>query len=340
MNKIRIGVVCPSEIAFRRFLPALQKIREFSYVGVAYADKSEWMGITPTEQMMEVEREKAQKFADRYGGQVFKGYAALLESDVIDAIYIPLPPALHYRWAKKALECGKHTFVEKPSTTSLADTTALVELARKKRLALHENYMFQYHSQIMWIQEKLRDGVIGDIRLIRLGFGFPKRAQGDFRYNKQLGGGALLDCGGYTIRLASMLLGDTAKITAAVLNYVEDCEVDMFGSAMLQNEQGVTAQLAFGMDNSYKCELELWGSKGRIVAPRIFTAPDGFISTVEIKNSKDIVEEYQIEPDDSFAKSIAVFLQAISFGKTREQVNLAIIRQSKFINSFQEMAKL
>ena len=44
MKNIRIGIICPSEIAFRRFLPSLQKEDGFTYMGVAVADPSEWDG--------------------------------------------------------------------------------------------------------------------------------------------------------------------------------------------------------------------------------------------------------------------------------------------------------
>ena len=46
------------------------------------------------------------------------------------------------------------------------------------------------------------------------------------------------------------------------LNGVDGFEVDVYGSAALVNDAGVTAQVAFGMDNGYKCELEVWGNKG------------------------------------------------------------------------------
>ena len=43
-DMIRIGIICPSEIAFRRFMPAIQKETRMQYVGVAYATAEEWFG--------------------------------------------------------------------------------------------------------------------------------------------------------------------------------------------------------------------------------------------------------------------------------------------------------
>ena len=221
---MKIGILGTSEIAFRRFLPALAQSGDFTYTGVA--------SRTP---------EKAKLF-QQYGGEVYDGYDALLADESIEAVYVPLPPALHYEWGKKALEAGKHLFLEKPSTTSAKDTKALLDMAVEKGLAVHENYMFQYHAQLKALKEIEQSGRIGEVRLYRMAFGFPKRAANDFRYDKALGGGALLDCGGYTLRLASLLLGDTAKVVYSKLNYADEFDVDLYGSAALVNDVGITAQ--------------------------------------------------------------------------------------------------
>ena len=127
MIMIKIGIICSSEIAFRRFLPSLQKATGFEYVGVAIANKEEFVGAT--DEVLAKERQKAQTFVDNYGGKIFEGYGNLIGSEEVDAIYLPLPPALHFKWTKQALLNGKHVLVEKPSTTSLADTQELVSIA-------------------------------------------------------------------------------------------------------------------------------------------------------------------------------------------------------------------
>ena len=277
---IHIGIICPSEIAFRRFMPALKQCAEMEYMGVAVASEKEWMesGTGQTDkvhvgQILESELEKAKNFQNTYGGDIYMGYERMLSDENIDAVYIPLPPALHYMYGKKALEYGKHIFMEKPFTSELKCTEEIFELERHAVKAVHENYMLMYHSQLQEIDKILKEGILGDIRLYRLAFGFPERGKNDFRYNRKLGGGALLDCGGYTLKLADYLLGgEKTKIVASSLHYSDKYEVDIGGTATLQSPVGI-AQLAFGMDNAYKCELEIWGSKGVLRNERIFTAP-------------------------------------------------------------------
>ena len=341
----RIGIICPSEIAFRRFLPALKQVKDFTFACIGVASAEEWYGKgvsydTEAEKTrIEKEKAKAQTFLDAWGGgKIIEGYKNLISSDEIDAVYLPLPPALHFKWAKLALEHGKHVFVEKPSTTDVADTNALIELAKAKNLALHENYMFVYHDQLKALNDVVASGEIGEVRLYRISFGFPRRAQNDFRYNKALGGGALIDAGGYTIKYASYLLGESARLTTAQLNYLDEFEVDMYGSATMVNDKGVTAQLAFGMDNDYKCEIEIWGSKGTITSNRILTAPAGFEPEYTIKKNQDY-ETRKLPVDDAFRKSIELFGQCIEDEETRKKEYVLIGTESRLLTEFKKMAE-
>ncbi|MDD3944492.1 MAG: Gfo/Idh/MocA family oxidoreductase [Bacteroidales bacterium] len=341
---IRIGIICPSEIAFRRFLPALKLVKDFNFAAIGIACAEEWYGkgkeYDKEAEKARLDREttKAQEFIDAWGGgEIIEGYQNLVYSEEIDAVYLPLPPALHYKWAKIALERGNHVFVEKPSTTDAADTNDLIELARMRGLALYENYMFIYHDQLKALNDVVASGEIGDIRLYRISFGFPRRAQNDFRYNKALGGGALIDAGGYTIKYASYLLGPTAKLTTAHLNYLDEFDVDMYGSATMVNNKGVTAQLAFGMDNDYKCEIEIWGSKGTMTSNRILTAPAGFEPEYTIKKNQEF-EYHKLPVDDAFKKSIERFRDCIENPEIQEDEYRLVGIEAKLMTDFKKLA--
>ena len=335
MKKIRIGIISPSNIAFNRFLPSLQKADSFQDMGVAAANQEEWFG-EPSPELLKAEEEKAEGFQEKYGGQIFSGYRSLLENPDIDAVYLPLPPALHYEWAMRALQSGKHVLVEKPSTTRFSDTQALVEEAQRRNLALHENYMFQYHSQIRTIREMIASGELGEIRAYRLSFGFPHRAATDFRYSKAMGGGALLDCGGYPVKLAALLLGDSARLVQSRLNYVPGCEVDLFGTAVMENEDGICAQISFGMDNAYQCQLEVWGSKITLIAPRVFTAGADVSPQLILRSSRD-EKTVVLEKDDQFLHSIEQFEASIRNPDSRKQDMEGMRKQAGYIEAIREM---
>ena len=94
-------------------MPALQKIDTIEYYGIAIANEKEWFGKKSKYNdlnVLENEYKKAKNFQDLYGGKIFNSYNELIIDKEVDAIYIPLPPALHYKWAKLALENNKHVF--------------------------------------------------------------------------------------------------------------------------------------------------------------------------------------------------------------------------------------
>lgn len=344
MANIRIGVICPSEIAFRRFLPSLQKVKGVEFVGVAIASPTEWFGdlseVRNSDITIQQEREleKAKTFVNSFGGKIYNSYTEICTSAEVDAIYLPLPPALHYQWAKLALVNNKHALVEKPFTINFGDTEELISLAKTNKLAIHEDYMFVYHNQIQAVNDIIASGEIGKVRHYRIQFGFPRRAANDFRYNKLLGGGALLDAGGYTIKYARTLLGETARLTTASAKYEDEWEIDIFGSATMINDEGVVAQLSFGMDNNYKCMVEAWGSEGTLTTGRILTAPDGFEPDVIIRKGNDD-QIYKLPSDEAFVKSIQVFVDCINCADVREDNYKIIECQANFIEEFLEITK-
>lgn len=314
---MKIGILGCADIAFRRFLPALRKCPGVEYAGVA--------SRTPS---------RAAPFQAAYGGRIFDSYEALLEAPEIDAVYLPLPPALHGPWGQQALEHGKHILMEKPFSVSSDQTEQLLNLAAEKGLAVHENYMFLYHSQLAWIKEQIRSGVIGELRLIRAAFCFPFRGQQDFRYDRQLGGGALLDCGGYPVCVAGDLLGPTTRVVSARLHSGRGLSVDLYGSATLENEDGLTAQIAFGMDNQYRCELEVLGSTASVAADRIFTAPPDLTPPVRILGA-DGAKALSLPADDAFLNSISYFLSLTQSEQARSAHYEAIRKQSTLIHDIQ-----
>lgn len=343
MTLVRVGIICPSEIAYRRFMPAILSLKkDIIYVGLAIPCSKEIFLESPNQEkidrVLNQEKEKAQLFIDNYGGKLFYSYESIVSSNEIDAIYIPLPPALHFKWAKKALEYGKHVLVEKPSTISENDSLELIRVANSKHLAIHENYMFVFHNQLKAIEDFVESGEIGEVRLYRISFGFPKRQTGDFRYIKSLGGGALIDAGGYTLKYASMILGKSTKILYSMMNHTSEYDVDLYGSGALCNDAGDVVQISFGMDNEYKCELEVWGSKGILLTGRVLTAPVGFAPKMIIKQG-DSVREIELPSDDAFKKSIQYFIDCIINEKVRKKNYQSIAWQAKLFNEFIDKSK-
>lgn len=339
---MRIAVLCPSDIAFRRFMPSLMKVGHLSYAGIGISVPAERYGdLLPDPQevdaMVARQKKKAGQFGAAYGGRQYEGFRDVLDDPDVDAVYIPLPPAFHFKWAREALLRGKHVLLEKPAVLSGHEAEILVDLARNAGLAIHENYMFLFHQQIQDIERRITAGDIGEVRLYRMSFGFPRRPSDDFRYRRDCGGGALMDAGGYTIRCAARFLGPSIRVADAHLNWTDEFDVDLYGAGTCVNDRGLTAQLAFGMDQDYRCELEVWGSKGTIKAERVFTAPAGFAPAAFIKRNNE-TEKISLPADDAFQKSILYFVRCTEDPDTREESFASILLQSRLVDEFKRLS--
>lgn len=89
-------------------------------------------------------------------------YEELLRSD-IDALVIATPVESHYQLAKKALEAGKHIWVEKPFTATSQQAEGLLELADKKNLRIFVDHTFIYTGAVRKMKEIVGKGELGKI---------------------------------------------------------------------------------------------------------------------------------------------------------------------------------
>ena len=87
----------------------------------------------------------------------------IFENDEIDAVTIATPVGTHFNLARKALEAGKHAFVEKPMATSVEESETLVELAEQNNLTLMVGHTFIYTPAVRYMRKLIREGTLGQI---------------------------------------------------------------------------------------------------------------------------------------------------------------------------------
>ncbi|MFD3875960.1 Gfo/Idh/MocA family protein [Streptomyces sp. NPDC058623] len=320
MDPVRIGVIGCADIARRRMLPALRAASGIELVAVAARDAA-----------------RARETAVEAGCEAVTGYGALLARPDIDAVYVPLPAALHAEWVEAALRAGKHVLAEKPLTTDLATTRRLLDLAGSAALVLRENVMFVHHSQHAAVRSLVNGGAIGEPRSFRAEFTIPRLPDTDIRYDAALGGGALWDTGVYPVRAALHFLGDRLTTEGAVLvGGVPGRAVDTAGTALLRTPDGVTAQLSFGLDHGYRSAYEITGSRGRLTVDRAFTPPAAHPPTIRLERPTG-VEEIALAPDDQVLRSVAAFVTDIRVGARPEPV---LLRQAELLDAIRRCARV
>jgi dTDP-3,4-didehydro-2,6-dideoxy-alpha-D-glucose 3-reductase len=295
-DPVRIGVLGCSAFAVRRMLPAFEAAADTAVVAVASRDLR-----------------KAVPLAQRYGCDAVDGYEALLSRPDVDAVYLPLPAALHAEWVGRAMRAGKHVLAEKPLTTSVSTTKQLLREAEDRGLALEENVLFVHHPQHDFAADLFASGAIGELRSFSATFTVPRLRDDDIRHDEALGGGALLDMGVYPVRAALHLLGGPLELIGSALEG-ESATVDISGAALLRGPNGVLVHVEFGMDHEYRAEYELRGSGGRILVDRAFTPPADWRPVVRLTRHGR-TEDIELDPYDQVVAAIGAFAAAVRKGR-------------------------
>jgi predicted dehydrogenase len=179
----RWGVLSTAKIGREQLIPAIQDADNGVLTAIASRDLA-----------------KAQALIDRFGAPLaFASYDALLASDAIDGVYIPLPTSQHVEWAIKAADAGKHVLVEKPLALDANDIAAVIAARDRNKVLVCEAFMVVYHPQWIKVRELLRDGAIGRLRHVQGAFTYFNTDPTNMRNIVALGGGALPDIGVYPV---------------------------------------------------------------------------------------------------------------------------------------------
>lgn len=228
-------------------------------------------------------------------------YAGVLADPDVDVVYIALPHALHAEWAVRAAEAGKHILCEKPLALNHAQAEAVVGAARRHGVFLMEAYMYRCHPQTARIVELVRAKAIGELRLIEASFSFDGRSRAGGRlFTRELGGGAILDVGGYCTSMVRLLAGAAQQQQGAVeplsiqaTGHIGDRSgVDEYAAALLTFPGDICAQLWTGITVARDNSLRIYGSEGTI------TVPEPWTPAIAGGTTRIVVRRYGTDEDD------------------------------------------
>ena len=150
MARVRWGVLSTASIG-RLVIEATRAADHAEFVAVASRDPA-----------------RARAFAGELGLEAsFGSYEELLASSAVDAVYVPLPVALHTEWTVKALAAGKHVLCEKPLATSAADAARCLDAAEAAGRHCVEGLMWRHHPQTTLARKLVADGAIGRLAYVR-----------------------------------------------------------------------------------------------------------------------------------------------------------------------------
>lgn len=214
---IRWGVLGAAAIAIERTLPALKEAPGATLLALASRDA-----------------EKARTVASRFAiARTYSSYEALLGDPEIDAVYIPLPNQLHFEWALRALQAGKHVLCEKPLCISAEQVSRLCAERDRTGKHIEEGFAFRNHPQWAKVDEIIKSGSIGEVRAVSITLAKQFLDPADVRNQLDAGGGALYDLGSYAISACNMVFNGTPRRVVAALDRDPVFGIDRLSSALL-----------------------------------------------------------------------------------------------------------
>lgn len=226
---------------------------------------------------------RARDLAEGYpGAKAPESYEALLEDREVDAVYIPLVNSVHRQWTLRALAAGKHVLCEKPLAMNAAEAEEIAAAAESAGKCVMEAAMYRFHPRTRAFVEGLADPIY-----VHATFGFTLRGRSNYRFQPDLGGGALLDIGFYVVSAARWILGEPEGVFAR--SRMRN-GVDMTTSALLEFSGGRTAAVWASFESPELQELTVVAGSGAQRLGRPF-------------NSEDEPDQYQLMVE-SFADSI------------------------------------
>lgn len=273
MKKIRWGILGCGKIA-KKFASDLRLVRDAELIAVASRDE-----------------QNAENFKLEYGARMaYNNYEALVNDTEADVIYIATPHGLHYDHALLCISGGKAVLCEKAFALNLAQTGAMINLAKEKGVFLMEALWSKFIPSFQKMKEIIDAGQLGQVRNVLINFGFiPQAPIAQRIFDPLLGGGTLLDIGIYNVFYALSALGRPdhidVHITPAATGVDEQCAI------LFRYRNGAMAQLFSSYSSHLPTEAHISGTKGRLKLTHRFFTPEAILEFYpERMDSRQVID--------------------------------------------------
>lgn len=264
----RWGVLSTARIAREQVLPAIADAENGVLTAVASRDAA-----------------KARALADRFGAALaFASYDALLASDEVDGVYIPLPTAQHVEWTLKAAAAGKHVLCEKPIALRADDIAPLIAARDRYGVVVSEAFMVTFHPQWLKVRDLISSGAIGRLRHVQGAFSYFNRDPGNMRNQIALGGGALPDIGVYPTVTTRFVTGAEPRRVQATVERDAEFGTDIYASVRAAFD-GFELCFYCSTQMALRQEMVFHGETGVIVVAAPFNAGDYGHAVVTLHNA-------------------------------------------------------
>ena len=256
-------------------------------------------------------KESRQKKAEELGLKAYSSREALLADETIDIVLVATPNDIHKEIAIHAMEAGKHVVCEKPVTMNSADLQEMMDASERtgKLLVVHQNR--RWDEDYLTMKKIYDENMLGEVFAIESRVHGSRGIPGDWRQEKEHGGGMILDWGVHILDQALLMVPEKVKKVYATLTYVTNQLVDDGFRAELTFESGITYTLEVGTSNfitlprwymlgsNGTAVIENWGMDAKVVSAHGVSEKDivpvrtaaGLTKTMAPRRPENITEE-------------------------------------------------
>ncbi|NLX70767.1 MAG: Gfo/Idh/MocA family oxidoreductase [Clostridiales bacterium] len=225
-------------------------------------------------------KEDRQELARQKGLKVYDSFEDLLADELVDIVLVATPNDSHKEIAIRAMEAGKHVVCEKPVTLSSADLQKMIDVSEKtgKLLVVHQNR--RWDEDFLTMKKIYDENMLGEVYAIESRVHGSRGIPGDWRQEKEYGGGMVLDWGVHILDQALLMVDEKVKKVYAKLTHVTNQIVDDGFWVDLTFESGKRFFLEVGTSNFIKLPrwymlgtngtavIEDWGKDAKVVVAK------------------------------------------------------------------------
>jgi len=300
-TKVRWGVLGVAGIALKKVVPAMQRGHDTAVVAIASRSL-----------------DKARKGAGQLGiPKAYGSYEELLADPEIEAVYNPLPNHLHVPWSVRAAEAGKHVLCEKPVALSADEACILLAARDRTGVLVQEAFMVRTHPQWLAVRERVRGGLVGELRSLHGFFSYFNRDPANVRNIAEIGGGGLLDIGCYPVTLSRFLFEEEPRRVIALMDRDPDFGTDRLTSGVLEFSAGTATFTCSTQLVPYQ-RVHVYGTTGRIEVEVPFNTEPDRPCRVLLDDGRDPfgggVQALTFDPCDQYTLQADLFSRAVRSG--------------------------
>ncbi|ERJ07671.1 Deoxyfructose oxidoreductase protein [Halorhabdus tiamatea SARL4B] len=317
---MRFGILSTAGIARNAVIPAIER-SEHEVTAIASRDA-----------------DRAETVASELGiPNAYGSYDEMLADAPIDAVYNPLPNALHAEWTIRAADAGHDVLCEKPIGVDAEQAREMYDYCDRHDVTLMEAFMYRFHPRT----ERAAEVVAENLENVRAGsatFTFSLRGNpDDIRLDPDLAGGSLMDLGCYAVSAMRLFLGEPERVYAKSVD-TRDAGVDSQLTGILEFESGATARIQSGFDTPFAESYRVEAENGWLEAENVFGAdPDQPVEIEYEVGGRHVTEAF--DPVDPYQREVEHFADAVESGSTPRIDGTESAHNMAVIDALYESAK-